>query len=140
MVSVSSLGKQAFFVVVVGQLHKDASTERHPGNLTIYCHNTLMATAYQLICTTISAKYNTIRLKVYGKIKILKILFGKIKQVLFKNPRKSLSVKKLECYFSWLKFITFQSVAFIFYMQLNYWSGRYFWARYFSVQLLSKKF
>ena len=37
-------------------------------------------------------RYNTIRQKVYEKIKILKILFGKrIKQVLFENPRKRLS-------------------------------------------------
>ena len=33
----------------VGQLHKDVPIEEHPGNLTIFYHDTLTATAYQLI-------------------------------------------------------------------------------------------
>ena len=36
-------------IFFVGQLHGDAPTEEHHGNLTIFCHNTLTATAYQHI-------------------------------------------------------------------------------------------
>ena len=42
-----------FFIFFVGQLHEDVPTEEHPGNLTIFCRNTLTAKAYQLIHTTL---------------------------------------------------------------------------------------
>ena len=38
-----------FFFFFFGQPHKDAPTKEHPGSLTICCHNTLTATAYQPI-------------------------------------------------------------------------------------------
>ena len=45
--------KLFFLRIFFCQLHKDAPIEEHPGNLTIFCHNTLTATAYQLIYTTL---------------------------------------------------------------------------------------
>ena len=41
--------KEQYQFFFVGQLHKDVLIEEHPGNLTIFCHNALKATAYQLI-------------------------------------------------------------------------------------------
>ena len=40
------------YIFFFGQLHEDVPTEEHPGNLTLFCHNALTATAYQLINTT----------------------------------------------------------------------------------------
>ena len=39
-------GSKKFFF---GLLHVDVSIKEHPGNLTIFCLNTLPATAYQLV-------------------------------------------------------------------------------------------
>ena len=56
------------FFFVVGQQHEGSPIEGYPGDLTIFCHNTLPAKAYQLIHTTMYA--NLVNFEVYLKVPV----------------------------------------------------------------------